>query len=153
MIPQSIVDLLKTGVSVMVGTRDASLVPECTRAWGIRVGGKRESVTIFLSKSIAGKTIENLLDNGQIAVTCTRPTDHITCQIKGHAGRMKAVTSADREVSRRWHNEFMAELRAIGVPPALSEAWIVEPDLAVEMAVAEVFDQTPGPGAGKKIGQ
>ncbi len=153
MIPQSIVDLLKTGVSVMVGTRDASLVPECTRAWGIRVGGKRESVTIFLSKSIAGKTIENLRDNEQIAVTCTRPTDHITCQIKGHVESMKAITSADREVGRRWHKEFMAELTAIGVPSALSGAWIVEPDLAVEMAVAEVYDQTPGPGARKKIGQ
>ena len=67
--------------------------------------------------------------------------------------RMKAVTSADLEVSRRWHKEFMAELKAIGVPSALSEAWIVEPDLAIEMAVAEVFDQTPGPGAGRKIGQ
>jgi len=135
----------------MVGTRDASLVPECTRAWGIRVGGKRESVTIFLSKRIAGKTIDNLRDNGQIAVTCTRPTDHITCQLKGRVVGMKTVTSADREVSRRWHLEFMAELRAIGVPSALCEAWITEPDLAVEIAVAEVFDQTPGPGAGKKI--
>jgi hypothetical protein len=153
MIPQSIVDLLKTGVSVMVGTRDASLMPECTRAWGIRVGGKRDSVTIFLSNSIAGKTVANLRANGQIAVTCTRPTDHITCQLKGRVGSMKPVTSADREMSRRWHQEFMAELRAIGVPSALSEAWIAEPDLAVEMAVAEVFDQTPGPGAGKKIGQ
>jgi hypothetical protein len=151
MIPQSIVDLLGTGVSVMVGTRDASLVPECTRAWGIRVGGTRESVTIFLSKRIAGKTIDNLRDNGQIAVTCTRPTDHITCQLKGHVGGMQTVTSSDREVSRRWHLEFMAELRAIGVPSALCEAWNTEPDLAVEIAVAEVFDQTPGPGAGKKI--
>src|SRR4030095_10731122 len=84
MIPRSIVDLLETGVSVMVGTRDASLMPECTRAWGIRVGAKGGTVTIFLSKTIAGKTIANLRDNGKIAITCTRPTDHITCQLKGN---------------------------------------------------------------------
>ena len=65
---------------------------------------------------------------------------------------MKSVTSADRETSRRWHREFMAELTAIGVPSTLGEAWIVEPTVAVEMAVTDVFDQTPGPGAGKKIG-
>jgi hypothetical protein len=152
MIPQSIVDLLETGVSVMVGTRDASLMPECTRAWGIRVGAKRGTVTIFLSKTIAGKTIENLRDNGKIAITCTRPTDHITCQLKGQLRNIKPATSVDRDVSRRWHSEFMAELKAIGVPSALSEAWITEPAVAVEIAVTDVFDQTPGPGAGGKIG-
>jgi len=151
MIPQSILDLLETGVSVMVGTRDASLMPECTRAWGIRVGAKRGTVTIFLSKTIAGKTLENLDDNGNIAVTCTRPTDHITCQLKGQVRNIKAVTNADRDVSRKWHREFMAELKAIGVPSALSEAWITEPAVAVEIAVTEVFDQTPGPGAGRKL--
>jgi hypothetical protein len=153
MIPQSIVTLLETGVSVMVGTRNSSLMPECTRAWGIRVGTKRDSVTIFLSKAFAGHTLENLRDNGQIAVTCTRPTDHVTCQLKGQVKSMKSVISADREVSRRWHREFIAELKAIGVPPALGEAWIAEPTVAVEITVSDVFDQTPGPGAGKKIGQ
>jgi hypothetical protein len=153
MIPQSIVMLLETGVSVMVGTRNSSLMPECTRAWGIRVGAKRDSVTIFLSKSFAGHTVENLRDNGQIAVTCTRPTDHVTCQLKGQVKSMKPATSADREMSRRWHREFIAELMAIGVPAALGEAWMTEPTVAVEITVSDVFDQTPGPGAGKKIGQ
>jgi hypothetical protein len=152
MIPQSIVDLLETGVSVMVGTRDASLMPECTRAWGIRVGANRGTVTIFLSKTFAGHTIENLRENGSIAVTCTRPTDHVTCQLKGQVRNIKPVTSADRAVSRRWHSEFTAELKAIGVPPVLSEAWTTEPTVAVEIAVTDVFDQTPGPGAGGKIG-
>jgi predicted pyridoxine 5'-phosphate oxidase superfamily flavin-nucleotide-binding protein len=153
MIPDSIVQLLKTGVSVMVGTRDASLMPECTRAWGIRVGSDRRAVTIFLSEAIAGKTVDNLRENGKIAVTCTRPTDHITCQIKGLVRSMKPVSAANRETSRRWHHEFIAELTAIGVPPALGEAWIVEPTVAVEIAVTDVFDQTPGPAAGKKIGR
>jgi hypothetical protein len=153
MIPQSIATLLETGVSVMVGTRDKSLMAECTRAWGIRVGAKRDRVTIFLSQAFAGHTLENLRENGQVAVTCTRPTDHVTCQLKGQVKSMKAVTSGDREISRRWHREFIAELKAIGVPPALGEAWITEPTVAVEIAVSDVFDQTPGPGAGKKIGK
>jgi hypothetical protein len=46
----------------------------------------------------------------------------------------------------------MAELKAIGVPAALSQALITEPAVAVEIAVTDVFDQTPGPGAGAKIG-
>jgi hypothetical protein len=153
MIPDSIAALLQTGISVMVGTRDASLIPECTRAWGLHVADDRRTVTFFLSKAIAARTIENLRDNGRIAVTCTRPTDHITCQLKGRLRKMKPVTAGDRDLSRQWHREFMAELKAIGVPSALGEAWIVEPTVAVEMTVTDVFDQTPGPGTGKSIAQ
>lgn len=137
----------------MVGTRDASLIPECTRAWGIQVGSDRGTVTIFLSESFAGKTIDNLRANGLIAVTCTRPTDHITCQLKGRLRSIKPVRAAGRDVSRKWHREFIAELRAIGMPSELGEAWIIEPTVAVDIAVTEVFDQTPGPGAGKKLGR
>lgn len=137
----------------MVGTRDASLMPECTRAWGIEVGADAGVITIFLSEAIAGKTIDNLRANRKIAVTCTRPTDHIACQLKGRVLSIKPATSAHRNASSRWHREFIAELRAIGVPSALGEAWIAEPTVAVDIAVTEVFDQTPGPGAGRKIGR
>ncbi|MDF0645959.1 MAG: hypothetical protein P0111_18175 [Nitrospira sp.] len=153
MISDSIAQLLQTGVSVMVGTRDASLMPECTRAWGIQVGSDRDTVTIFLSESFAGKTIDNLRANGLIAVTCTRPTDHITCQLKGRLRSIKPVRPTGRDVSMKWHREFMAELIAIGVPSRLGEAWIIEPTVAVEITVTDVFDQTPGPGAGKKLRQ
>jgi hypothetical protein len=153
MIPDSIAHLLETGVSVMVGTRNASLMPECTRAWGIRVAPDRHAVTVFLSETFAGETIDNLRANGMIAVTCTRPTDHITCQLKGRVTAIARMTQAGRDRCRQWHHDFMAELQAVGVPPELPEAWIVEPTVAVEFAVSEVFDQTPGPGAGRKIEQ
>ncbi|MDF0674800.1 MAG: hypothetical protein P0120_10765 [Nitrospira sp.] len=152
MIPDWVVTLLQTGFSVMVGTRNESLMPECTRAWGMHVAADRVSLTLFLAETFAGKTLDNLRDNGMIAVTCTRPTDHITCQLKGQVRSIKPVTSAQRELSRRWHRDFTAELTAVGVSSTLAEGWIVEPTVAVEIAVTDVFDQTPGPGAGKKIG-
>ena len=85
----------------MVGTRDASLMPECTRAWGIRVGTIVAPSRSPFVQAFAGKTLENLRENGRIAVTCTRPTDHITCQLKGRVRSMKPVTSANRDTSRR----------------------------------------------------
>jgi hypothetical protein len=153
MIPDSIIKLLETGVSILVGTRDTSLLPECTRAWGIHVAPGRHAVRIFLSETFAGKTIDNLRENGMIAVTCTRPTDHITCQLKGRVRKIRALTPAERDRCRRWHRDFAVELRAVGVPASLPEGWIVEPTVAVEFAVSEIFDQTPGPGAGRKIGK
>jgi hypothetical protein len=151
MIPSNIVELLETGVSVVVGTRDTALMPECTRAWGIRVGKDRVSVTIYLTESISRRTLKNVNDNGLIAISCTRPTDHVACQLKGRVRNIRQATKRDTEQSRAWHLEFLEELIAIGVPRSLGEAWITEPALAVEVEVTDVFHQTPGPGTGEKL--
>jgi hypothetical protein len=151
MMSSSIVELLQTGVSVVVGTRDAALMPECTRAWGIRVEKDRASVTIFLTEAISQQTLRNLKDNGQIAISCTRPTDHVACQLKGCVRRVRPATKRDADQSRAWRREFLEELVAIGVPPSLGEGWITNPALAVEINVTAVFHQTPGPGTGEKL--
>ena len=151
MIASTIVELLETGVSVVVGTRDASLMPECTRAWGLRVGKDRASVTIYLTEAISQQTLRNLRTNGQVAISCTRPTDHVACQLKGRVRTIRPVTKRDTQQSRAWHREFIGELVAIGVPPSLPEAWITEPALAVDIDVTDVFHQTPGPGTGEKL--
>lgn len=150
MIPPAMADLLGTGVSVVVGTRDAALMPDCTRAWGIRLGKDRKSVTIFLTETISRQTLLNMRENGLVAISCTRPTDHVACQLKGRLRAIRSAGPRDREQIRTWHREFTGELVAIGVPAALCEAWITEPALAVEIDVTDVFLQTPGPGAGEK---
>ncbi len=151
MIPTAMIELLRTGVSVVVGTRDAMLMPECTRAWGIRVGQDDGTVTIYLTEAISKQTLQNLRDNGQVAISCTRPTDHVACQLKGRVQAIQPVTRRDAQHSRTWHREFVEELVAIGVPASLGEAWIIEPAVAVEVRVTEAFHQTPGPGTGEKM--
>jgi hypothetical protein len=151
MIPQHVFDLLQTGVSVIVGTRDLNLVPEATRAWGIHVKKDRRSFTIFLTEAVSRKTIENLNENGLIAISCTRPTDHMACQLKGRLRTIRPANQRDREISTSWQREFVEELVALGVPAELGEAWITAPALAVDIEVTDVFHQTPGPGAGEKV--
>ncbi len=151
MIPPAMIELLQTGVSVVVGTRDATLMPECTRAWGIRVGPDRTSVTIFLTDTVSGQTLRNLRANGLVAISCTRPTDHVACQLKGRVQTIRPATRRESQQSQAWQQEFVEELRAIGVPPSLGQALIIEPALAVDVQVTVVFQQTPGPGTGEKI--
>jgi hypothetical protein len=151
MIPAHMVELLQTGVSVVVGTRDATLLPECTRAWGIRVGNNHASVTVFLTETVSCRTLENLKENGMIAISCTRPTDHMACQLKGLVRAIRPANEQDRCQIADWHREFTGEAVAIGVPAEVCEAWITEPALAVEVDVMDVFLQTPGPGTGEKI--
>lgn len=151
MIHPAMVELLQTGVSVVVGTRDAALMPECTRAWGIRVGTDRRTVTIFLTETISKQTFENLRENGHVAISCTRPTDHVACQLKGRLRAIRPADQRDREDSRQWHRAFVEEVVAVGMPASVCEAWITEPALAVDIDVTDVFHQTPGPGTGERV--
>lgn len=151
MIPEPVVDLLQTGVSIVVGTRDASLVPQCTRAWGIRVNKDGRSVTIFLTETMSRKTLQNMRENGQVAISCARPTDHMACQLKGRLRTIRPAGARDCECRNRWAQDFREELIAIGVPAHLFDALIRDPALTVEIDVTEVFHQTPGPGAGEKL--
>jgi hypothetical protein len=150
MIPQPLLDLLDTGVSIMIGTRDEALMPECTRAWGIRVEPNGASVTVFVAETISRRTLANLRKNGRIAVTCTRPSDHTACQLKGTVRLIRPADPRDEEQRSRWKRAFFSELMAIGVPAELCAALITDPVLAVEVDVQEAFGQTPGPGAGDK---
>lgn len=136
---------------MVVGTRDATLMPECTRAWGIRIGKDRRTVTIFLTETISQKTLKNLRENGQVAISCTRPTDHVACQLKGRLRTVRPANQRDQAHSQQWHREFVQELVAIGVPASVAEAWITGPALAVDIDVTDVFHQTPGPGTGEKV--
>lgn len=151
MIPPAIVDLLHTGVSVNVGTRDAAFMPECTRGWGIWVEANRTAVTLLVTEAASGQTLTNLRDNGLIAITCSRPTDHVTCQLKGRVTRIRPATPQDYERQRQWRRAFLGELIAVGVPTEQTEAIIMQPAVAVEMQVTGVFAQTPGPGAGEQV--
>ena len=151
MIPPAIVDLLQTGVSVNVGTRDADLMPECTRGWGIWVEKDGTAVTLLLTESASAQTLLNLRANGLIAITCSRPTDHVTCQLKGTVTRIRPAAPQDYEQQRQWRRAFLGELIAVGVPIEQAEAIIIHPAVAVEMQVTYVFAQTPGPGAGEKV--
>lgn len=151
MISPALIGLLQTGVSVVVGTRDAALMPECTRAWGVHVEPNGHTITIFLTEATSPHTLTNLRANGQVAISCTRPTDHVACQLKGRVRCIRPADQRDRERSRHWHGEFVGEITAIGVPAETGRAWQTEPDLAVDIDVTDVFHQTPGPGTGERI--
>lgn len=151
MIPAAIVDLLQTGVSVNVGTRDKNFMPECTRGWGIWVAANRTTVTLLLTEPASARTLANLRDNGLMAITCSRPTDHVTCQLKGSVTQIRQATPQDYERQQQWRHAFLGELIAVGVPAEQTDALIMQPAVAIEMQVTGVFAQTPGPGAGEQV--
>ncbi len=146
-----LVGFCEGGVSLLLGTRDASNRPACARLVGARVWPERDRVTVLVPEVPGARVLANLRDNGLIAITCSRPTDHVTCQLKGTVTHIRPATPEDYDRQGQWRRAFLGELIAVGVPAEQADAIIMQPAVAVEMQVTGVFAQTPGPGAGERV--
>ena len=148
---------LESGVSVLVGTRDSGLNPEITRAWGVRISSDRRSVRLCAPLATSRKTLENLGENGQIAVSFSLPSTYKTIQLKGHCIGTDEPNATDLRAVERHREAFCSLSEGVGFPRHLLDSfWRAEfaasPVLvAIRFHPNEVFDQTPGPKAGSRL--
>jgi hypothetical protein len=95
---------------------------------------------------------ENLERNGAVAVGFSPPTIARAVQVKGVATRVGEPEAADLERVERHLLSFIVEAERVGAPPELSRRMFTSADLvAFEFSIDEVFDQTPGPTAGRRL--
>ncbi|MGO8813990.1 MAG: hypothetical protein ACLQVG_04895 [Terriglobia bacterium] len=149
--------LLESGVSAVVGTRDADFVPEITRAWGLLVSKDRTSISLCVPLATSQKTLDNLAGNGQITVCCSLPTSYKTVQLKGQCIEIRDPRRADLAAVER-HREAFGRLNVrIGFPRQRTETfWRREVETSpvlvnVRFLPEQIFDQTPGPDAGSPL--
>jgi hypothetical protein len=144
---------LESGISVLVGTRDALLCPESSRAFGARVEPGREEVTVFMPPAFSTRSFENLRDNGRIAVCFSRPLDHRSIQLKGQVLELRECGAEDRPALERYARLAAQTFAEIGIPRRVMARLAFWPCRAVRFRVESVFVQTPGPGAGDPLGR
>jgi hypothetical protein len=155
MIPPKTIRFLEERASLgFAATRDGNLVPYGHRVsgWQIDAGGR--TLTAFVPPSSAAQLVESLLDNGRIAVTLEEVGTHETYQIKGRYLSHRPVRPSEIDIAGRARERFAKGVRTFFSDPQLAAALtrsIPTPSLAVEIEVHEVFLQTPGPGAGRRI--
>jgi hypothetical protein len=151
-IPPETAEFIESGVSVLVGSRDARFEPECVRAVGVRVEDGGTALTVFVPAATGARAIANLRDNGRVAVFFSRAMDHASLQVKGTVLDIADAAPGDRPGIDRQRAALAAALGPIGVPPR----WIFRmahwPAHAVRLRVEQLFRQTPGPGAGAPLG-
>jgi len=149
--PAELADIIASGSSALVGTRTASLRPDCTRAAGIRVEPGGRELTLFLPDATSARTLANLRDNRAIAAVFTRVVDHRSIQAKGRAVEIRPADEADREAVERYMAAFTEAVAVLGCPARLTRRMATWPCHAVRMTVDALFVQTPGPGAGARV--
>jgi hypothetical protein len=150
-IPEDIVEQLEGGVSILVGTCDADTRPDVARAVGASVSRDRTELTIYLHETWGARAIANLRARGEIAVGFSRPLDNFAVQLKGTCTRFLAPSEGDRSVVDRYHAAYGEQLYMVGIPRSITRRFIFWPAVGVTFPVRDIFVQTPGPDAGKRL--
>jgi hypothetical protein len=144
-----LVDYMQGGVSLLVGSRDAELRPASARGFGVEVEAASGIATVFLAAAGAERTLSNLRDNGQLALTFSRPIDHRSLQVKGRVLSITETTERQQGLQDRYFSLFCAGLSWSGLRESLLRRIRYAPSYAVSFRIESMFDQTPGPGAGR----
>lgn len=150
MIEPEVAELLESPCSLLVGTVSTGGVPEATRGWSV-VLHSPDRLRVLLADN-AARTLGHLEGGGRMALTATHFLTLVSWQLKGRATAIEPATATDQirfdafcaECVRILHESEGAPEEVIWrmVPPGI---------VACEMAVEQVYDQTPGPEAGARI--
>jgi hypothetical protein len=144
--------LFESGRSLIVCTIDEQGMPDATRAWAIKVldGGNRMRISI---SDDAHQAIENLGATGRLAITGTHVIELTSRQAKGRVDSELGPESSEDRVRRSAQlDEFVERVHeADGAPYETINRVRPRSFVVFEMLVDEVFDQTPGPAAGRQV--
>jgi hypothetical protein len=148
----AVIEFIHGGVAVGVATRDDQLRPEFARGWGSEVSADGRSLRVCVVAPEGSRMRANLEQNGAVAVGFSPPTIARAVQVKGVASVVREPEESDLERVERHVQSFVAEAERIGAPTELSRRLFVGTGLiAVQFSIDEVFDQTPGPTAGRRL--
>jgi len=137
--------------TVLVGTRDTELRPEITRGWGAHILPDSHTIDLCISLSAGAKTLANLRDHEEIAVTFHHTNTYKTVQLKGRFLESGELTSEDWEGVQRHRLELTTQAKSIGIPLNIGARLFTDDLVRIRFVVQQAFEQTPGPSAGAKL--
>jgi hypothetical protein len=139
--------------SMVMATLAADGTPRASRAWGFKfeAGGERFRALVAADDAVA---VANLRATGVIALTAASVPTLAALQVKGRVVGVEQADDADRERFARYKDMFF---EAVHVSDATNDvaaiARMAPRDVVAVVATADaVFDQTPGPTAGSRLG-
>ncbi|MGA7316857.1 MAG: hypothetical protein WBX22_23125 [Silvibacterium sp.] len=137
--------------TILVGTRDAHLIPEITRGWGPTILPDCHTIDLCISLSAGAKTLDNLRDQEEIAVTFHQTVSYKTVQLKGRFLESGDLTAQDWESFERQRNVLTEQAKAYRIPPNIGLRILPLDPVRIRFVVQQAFEQTPGPRAGSTL--
>jgi len=116
------------------------------------VDAEQGTITFYVPDAEGAKTLSNFKDNGMVALTVSDAATHETYQFKGPCLGMRPSEDKDTAIQDIHQSKLISYLGALGYPEEVLTGFTIYPSTAVTFKVEDVFVQTPGPGAGNKVG-
>jgi hypothetical protein len=148
------VTLLESGCAVIVGTVSADGAPHASRGWGITFVSSDPAEARLLLDADDAVARSHLETTGRVAVTGGDVRTLRSIQFKGDAIGIEPASDADRDRADAYIDEFFKAVHVTDHTPLEQLETLRPRDYVVcRVRVVEVYDQTPGPAAGKPLMQ
>jgi hypothetical protein len=154
MLADDVIRFVESGVSITAGSRDARCVPSMARVLGCRVAADGCTLQFWMVASQSAQLRLDFKTSDRLVAVFSQPTTHRTLQIKGDNVAETAVTLADHDIIKEHICGFNAEVAPLGFGRVFTQAFFqhaADDVIAVRFTARELFDQTPGPDAGRKL--
>jgi hypothetical protein len=154
-IPGVLLRFLDRASIAYAGTRDGSLVPHLYWVCGWAVEPEPGHLAFFVAEPYPARLLRDVGVCSRIALTIEHIGPHETYQFKGDYASSRAPGASERAVFERCRARFVRDVQEIETRFAFSketlERYLGEPASVVVLRVQEIFLQTPGPGAGRRL--
>ena len=137
-------------VSIILGSVDQLHVPDATRVAGLVALDARRVRVLVSTEARAARA--NAAPGAAVALLVTDITDYRSIQLKGHiAIGCEERTAGDIALVHRHVDAFRRSSAQVGIDPDMALTLVPADVVALVLDLDEMFDQTPGPGAGRRI--
>lgn len=160
LLSDSTVAFIQREVAIDVASCSSDLRPSACRGFACRgfachVSPDRQRLTVYVRRSEASQLLQDVLGQDVIAVVFCLPETEAAIQIKGRQISLSAATADDMACVERYRHAFVDGIVRLGYGRefGLSHMSIETGQMvALSFAPEVVFEQTPGPMAGKRMG-
>lgn len=154
MIPDRVVEAVHGPAVMFAGTRSEKLYPSHTFVIGAIVHPDHETITFFVPESRSERILSDLDNNGRVALAVSLLT-HEAYQLKGVYLSSRPTDAKDQTVQEVYRSKLLSAFLQTGYPEQIVKPLVLglayQPGVAITFRAEEIFLQTPGPEAGKKM--
>jgi hypothetical protein len=144
---------LEGGCALLIGTVTPTGRPTASRAWGCTVIDAGRGRMRVVVDSHDATTMGNLASRGRVAVTAADVPTLRSVQLKGRCIGVEPAIPDDLDTAAAYCAKYYGDVALVdGFPLSLCERFTPAGYAACVVDVEELFDQTPGPSAGRPLG-
>jgi hypothetical protein len=143
------------GISCAVAARDEANQPSIAKGLAVRVRADRRTIEVLVDAERAGPLLRDVRAGSPLAFVCSQPSSHRTMQLKGECAAIEPTTPDDTRLVTAKVDAVVAHIAPLGYPHEGLRSYFGFNAAAltkIVFVVTSAFAQTPGPGAGARLG-